>query len=292
MENTNKKKTLLLIILFLGIILVTVGGTLNSIGSKENTDKKQDEKETNEDYVKDDDYNKDIDLNSKLIYDKEVKIYIDSVNVSSDNLTIGITVKNTSNQDITIYNKDIYIDNHLVSGNIFLEVAKGKTEKDEISVYDPLIRLGNVTTVNTLEIGFSIENLNGETLYDIEPIKVSIDNKSNVINVNGEELYNKDGIIIKYVTNETDFISTNFYFYVENNTSKDLLIYSEGVTINNKKVTSNINCDIKSGKKSLALMMVGDTEYSGEPVNAMQIQIYFLDNNEYEIIGNAILNKK
>lgn len=291
MENANKKKTLLLIILFLGIVLVIVGLILNSTGTKINSDKNE-EKEKQEDYVKDDNYNKDINLNSKLIYDKEVKIYIDSVNVSSDNLTIGITVKNTTNQDITVYNQDIYIDSHLVSGNIFLEVGKGKTEKDEISVYDPLIRLGNVTTVNTLEIGFCIEDMNGDTLYDIEPIKVSIDDKSNTINVQGEELYNKDGIIIKYVTNETDFISTNFYFYIENNTSKDLLIYSEGVTINNKKVSSNLNCDIKSGKKNLALMMVGNTEYSGEPISSMQIKIFFLDNNEYEIIGNAILNKK
>lgn len=276
--------------LFLGIVLVVVGLILNGTKPKDNTSSKEQEKD--EDYVKDDDYNKDINLNSKLIYDKEVKIYIDSVNVSSDNLTIGISIKNTSNQDITIYNQDIYIDNHLVSGNLFLEVAKGKTEKDEISVYDPLIRLGNVTTVNTLEIGFCVEDINGDTLYDIEPIKVSIDDKSNTINVQGEELYNKDGIVIKYVTNETDFISTNFYFYIENNTSKDLLIYSEGVTINNKNVSSNLNCDIKSGKKNLTLMMVGDTEYSGEPIESMQLKIFFLDNDEYEIIGNAILNKK
>ena len=152
--------------------------------------------------------------------------------------------------------------------------------------------MGNVKAINTLEIGFCIEDINGDTLYDIEPIKVSIDDKSNTINVQGEELYNKDGIVIKYVTNETDFISTNFYFYIENNTSKDLLIYSKGVTINNKKVSSNLNCDIKSGKKNLALMMVGDTEYSGEPIESMQLKIFFLDNNEYEIIGNAILNKK
>ena len=152
--------------------------------------------------------------------------------------------------------------------------------------------MGNVTTVKTLEIGFCVENINGDTLYDIEPIKVSIDDKLNTINVQGEELYNKDGIIIKYITNETDFISTNFYFYIENNTSKDLLIYSEGVTINNKNVSSNLNCDIKSGKKNLTLMMVGDTEYSGEPIESMQLKIFFLDNNEYEIIGNAILNKK
>lgn len=276
--------------LFLGIVLVVVGLILNGTKPKDTTSSK--DKEKDEGYVKDDDYNKDINLNSKLIYDKEVKIYIDSVNVSSDNLTIGISIKNTSNQDITIYNQDIYIDNHLVSGNLFLEVAKGKTEKDEISVYDPLIRLGNVTTVNTLEIGFCVEDINGDTLYDIEPIKVSIDDKSNTINVQGEELYNKDGIVIKYVTNETDFISTNFYFYIENNTSKDLLIYSEGVTINNKNVSSNLNCDIKSGKKNLTLMMVGDTEYSGEPIESMQLKIFFLDNNEYEIIGNAILNKK
>lgn len=276
--------------LFLGIVLVVVGLILNGTKPKDTTSSK--DKEKDEGYVKDDDYNKDINLNSKLIYDKEVKIYIDSVNVSSDNLTIGISIKNTSNQDITIYNQDIYIDNHLVSGNLFLEVAKGKTEKDEISVYDPLIRLGNVTTVNTLEIGFCVEDINGDTLYDIEPIKVSIDDKSNTINVQGEELYNKDGIIIKYITNETDFISTNFYFYIENNTSKDLLIYSEGVIINNKNVSSNLNCDIKSGKKNLTLMMVGDTEYSGEPIESMQLKIFFLDNNEYEIIGNAILNKK
>lgn len=276
--------------LFLGIVLVVVGLILNGTKPKDNISSKDQEKD--EDYVKDDDYNKDINLNSKLIYDKEVKIYIDSVNVSSDNLTIGISIKNTSNQDITIYNQDIYIDNHLVSGNIFLEVEKGKTEKDEISVYDPLIRLGNVTTVNTLEIGFCVEDINGDTLYDIEPIKVSIDDKSNTINVQGEELYNKDGIVIKYITNETDFISTNFYFYIENNTSKDLLIYSEGVTINNKNVSSNLNCDIKSGKKNLTLMMVGDTEYSGEPIESMQLKIFFLDNNEYKIIGNAILNKK
>ena len=152
--------------------------------------------------------------------------------------------------------------------------------------------MGNVTTVNTLEIGFCVEDINGDALYDIEPIKVSIDDKSNTINVQGEELYNKDGIVIKYVTNETDFISTNFYFYIENNTSKDLLIYSEGVTINNKNVSSNLNCDIKSGKKNLTLMMVGDTEYSGEPIESMQLKIFFMDNNEYEIIGNAILNKK
>ena len=255
--------------LFLGIVLVVVGLILNGTKPKDTTSSK--DKEKDEGYVKDDDYNKDINLNSKLIYDKEVKIYIDSVNVSSDNLTIGISIKNTSNQDITIYNQDIYIDNHLVSGNLFLEVAKGKTEKDEISVYDPLIRLGNVTTVNTLEIGFCVEDINGDTLYDIEPIKVSIDDKTNTINVQGEELYNKDGIVIKYVTNETDFISTNFYFYIENNTSKDLLIYSEGVTINNKNVSSNLNCDIKSGKKNLTLMMVGDTEYSGEPIESMQL---------------------
>ena len=83
-----------------------------------------------------------------------------------------------------------------------------------------------------------------------------------------------------------------FISIIENNTSKDVLIYSEGVTINNKNVSSNLNCDIKSGKKNLTLMMVGDTEYSGEPIESIQLKIFFLDNNEYEIIGNAILNKK
>ena len=69
-----------------------------------------------------------------------------------------------ANNRMKAINQDIYIDNHLVSGNLFLEVAKGKTEKDEISVYDPLIRLGNVTTVNTLEIGFCVEDINGDVV--------------------------------------------------------------------------------------------------------------------------------
>ena len=289
MEKKNKKILLPLIIVFLGLILIIFGMILTIT-----TDDRQSKNKENGNYQEEiRDINKEISLNKKIIYDDNIKIYLDKIHISNDKITIDVTIENNLNQDIVIYSNEIYIDNYLVSNEFYLEVAANTNKESEINIYDALVRIGNITNISILETSFIVESVEGNLITEPYLITTKISDTNNNILINGEELYNKDGIVIKYIKTESDFISNNLYFYIENNTEKDLLIYSDGIKLNDKDLMHNLNIEIKSNRKILSFLIVEFSEYDIEDkIESMQINLYFMDNNNYQIIENAVLNKK
>jgi len=289
MEKKNKKILLPLIIVFLGLILIIFGMILTIT-----TDDRQSKNKENGNYQEEiRNINKEISLNKKIIYDDNIKIYLDKIHISNDKITIDVTIENNLNQDIVIYSNEIYIDNYLVSNEFYLEVAANTNKESEINIYDALVRIGNITNISILETSFIVESVEGNLITETNLITTKISDTNNNILINGEELYNKDGIVIKYIKPESDFISNNLYFYIENNTEKDLLIYSDGIKLNDKDLMHNLNIEIKSNRKILSFLIVEFSEYDIEDkIESMQINLYFMDNNNYQIIENAVLNKK
>lgn len=215
-------------------------------------------------------------IEETVIYEKDdIKVIAKSINYDGYmGPSIKIYAENNSDKDVTVQT-DYLIVNDLIVGNIFsMDVAAGKKANDEIFVMKEDLELSKIDTFKTIEFNlFIIDPTTWDTIDTKKGIKLETNAKDYVQKYehNDNLVLDKNGIKIYYEKMDEDsFWGIDVYFYIENNSNKDITIQVEDTSANGFMMEPVFSEDIPAGKKVYSSMSFYDDDLEENDVSKIE----------------------
>ena len=152
-----------------------------------------------------------------------------------------VVVQNDTEEPLCVSVDDVIVNGYVMPASLYCEVAPGHTGQDDFYLYQE--DLDNAGIDNVQQISFQLEIYNTdtyETYHRTDPITLIADDPDYVQPDadQGTELFNQDGLRIVYrgyvpASYDPETVSEgNLLFYLENNTGKDLEVYTIDSSVN------------------------------------------------------------
>ena len=213
---------------------------------------------------------------------KNVKITAKSINYDNRmGLEIKLLIENNSNENIAVDAVKLSINDIMLTSSLYENVAPNKKANASIRIDSSEFELSKITEIKDIE--FTIDVFNSDTWEDIfteENIKIetNITNYTQKYNTEGSLVYNEKDIKIYVLkmSDEKSFFGSDVYVYIENNSSKNITIEAEDVSVNGFMIDPAFMSDIGAGKKAYTLMsfMKSDLE-ENDISNITSIELKF-----------------
>ncbi len=232
-----------------------------------------------------------------VLYDKGgIKITITNYEVNSYyGPEIDVIISNTSDKDVLVNTQHLSVNGYMMDDVLlYAEVAAG-TEVEDFFMFsfDEMSRRG-IKELSKLE--FYIEVMDPETYDTIDKTKLltlNLTPKCNqTIDYSGTELYNNKGIRIIYKGMEPDSMLDGLvYFFVENNTGKDVSVYASGITINGTLCDESFWTDLRKdtvGMDYLGLWNLSDVNLESlDQIETMELEFHIIDFETWDEITST-----
>lgn len=222
--------------------------------------------------------------------DEDIKISVKGMdNDSFWGPEIKLLVENNSQRNITVQIRDASINGFMISHLFSTDVASGKKVNDGINFLKSDLRRAQIDKIKDIEFYFHIfDGDTWETIVDSDVIKLTTSVESSfeqVYTTSGKTVYESNGIKItaEKMNSTESFWGAELYFYIENNSDKNITVQARDVSINGFMITHVFSADIVKGKKIVDTMTFfeSDLEENGiEDITELELKfhIYNADN--------------
>ena len=273
----NLKKVLVLI---LCLCVVGCGG------KKEETKK---EKTTNVEKIT---KNKMGQIEPKVIVDKKgIKITVKSLNYGEfDDVELKMLIENNSDQNIIVQHDALVINGIMIDALFSEDVVAGKKANGVLSIPLDDLKNANISKIKDIEIDLNILDKEYDTIFTEKNIKLQTDNIDYIQNYenDGKLVFEQDKIKVKVLRVDTknSVFGADVYFYIENNTEKDVIIQVDDVSVNGFMIDPIFSSDIKAGKKIYDEMTFSEDDLKENDIkNIKTIELKFnVMDKEYDDI--------
>lgn len=180
----------------------------------------------------------------------------------------------------------------MISDLFSSSIASGKKANETMYFSSSQLEAAGITNIGQIEIYFHFYDSDSyETLFDSEKIviKTSVyDNMDTTANVNGEELYNQDGVrIIGQYVDENSFWGTAVLLYIENTSGQNVGISCDNMSINGFMVTPFFSSTVYDRKKSyddITIFSSDLEENNIDSVEDIELNFHIYDSDSYSTI--------
>ena len=103
-------------------------------------------------------------------------------------------------------------------------------------------------------------------------------------------IYEKDGIKITYVESSEDFLANNFKLLVDNQTSRNITVSTENLSVNGFSVDSWFYAQVAAGKKkneNLEIYSSSLTDNNIAKIENVEFSLHIIDNDTYDTIDDS-----
>lgn len=214
---------------------------------------------------------------------------------------IKLHIENNSTKDYTVRVDQAIVNNCMISEYFSCKVAAGKKTNDTLYLSSSDLKEAGIENIGQVEIYFSVYDPNSyETVYkpSCVTIKTSFfDEMDTTVENAGHTLYDKDGIkiVAKYV-NETSLLGKEIALYIENNSSMNIGISCEDLSVNGYMVTDYFSETIYSGKYALPEITLSSSDLEENDIteiNEVELKFRIYNAETYQtIIETDALNFK
>lgn len=205
---------------------------------------------------------------------------------------IKLLIENNSTKNIGVGCNALIVNDYMISDLFSSSVAAGKKANETMYISSSQLEAAGITNIGQLEIYFHFYDSDSyETLFDSEKVVIktsAYENMDTTANVNGEELYNQDGIrIVGQYVDENSFWGTAVLLYIENNSGRNIGVNCDNMSINGFMVTPFFSSTIYDGKKAyddITIMSSDLEENDIESVENIEVNFHIYDSDSYSTI--------
>ncbi len=247
-----KKKIFLSFFVFVALFTITgCGGKKgNEVPVKDAEEIKDDDKDVTNEISR-------ANIKETVLLDKDdIKITAKSISYDSWLGTeIKLLIENNTQKNIIVQADNFSVNGIMIDPLFSANVAAGKKANDEITISDDDLEIANITTIKDIEFDFRIINDDDWTdSRDEKGIKLETDATGYVQNYNtdGKLVVDQNDIKIYVLkkAEEDSFWGAEIYVYIENNSSKNIMVQSRDVSVNGFMMTPAFSSTITAGKKA------------------------------------------
>lgn len=227
-----------------------------------------------------------------VLYDKDgIKVTVTGFEAESYfGPEIYVLVENNSDKDAIVTTDLLSVNGYMMNDvGLYAEVAAG-TETDDFFMfdYDEMARCG-IKELSRVE--FCIKVIDPESYDTIDISKLQTLNLTpacnQTIDYSGIELYNDGSIRIIYKDMESDsMFDALVYFFVENNTGKDVAVYADSITINGVACDEAFWADMRKGTVVLDAMVIWDLSAANlesiDQIETMELKFRVIDYESWD----------
>lgn len=251
----------------------------NTSATNEDTEKSDDAKVTIEEQV--------------LLEQNDIKIT--AVSMESDSIWgdgIKLLIENDSPANVGVSCNALIVNDYMISDLFSSTIATGKKANETMYISSSELRAAGITNIGQIEIYFHIYDSDSyEALFDAEPviIKTSLyDKMDTTADVNGEELYNQDGVrIIGQYVDENSFWGTAVLLYIENTSGRNIGVSCDNMSINGFMVTPLFSSTVYNDKKAyddITILSSDLEENNITSVEDIEVNFHIFDADSYSTI--------
>ncbi len=242
-----KKKILFSLAAFVALFIITGCGDKKEEKKEENNSKQEVEKDTKE--------SEKANMSETVILDKEgIKVTAKSIKYNGfAGPEIKLLIENNTDKKITIQTRNFSINGIMIDDIFSADVSEGKKVNDSITIFKEDLELANITTIKDIEFDIEVSDSNYDTILKQEGIKLTTDANDYVqkYNTDGKLILDQNDVKI-YVLKKDETDSnwgSDIYVYIENNSSKNIIVQAEDVSIDGFMIEPAFSSGILSGKK-------------------------------------------
>ncbi|PID82659.1 MAG: hypothetical protein CSB16_00020 [Clostridiales bacterium] len=215
-------------------------------------------------------------IESDVLFEKD-NIKVSAVELTEDEyngLGVNILVQNNSDKDIYISCPTLSVNDYMV-GNLFSASVKAGQESSETIFFlnDFMLDSGlPINKVADIELQFvTIEESNSQILFETEPVQIKTSQFSEDAKekYDGESvMFEKDGFKIAAMNlyEYEDGNCDNLLLYIENNSQKDVDVYSSALVVNDYIINPYYATRLPKGKMIIAPIDISEASQKAEKV--------------------------
>ncbi len=231
-----------------------------------------------------------------LLDEKGVKITAKSISYSGwFGPEVKLLIENNSGKDLWFSTRNESINGYMVSGSMTAEVANGKKKNDSMSFSEDRLKLCGIEGIAEIEFSFHIyDSKSWDTYFDTKLIKLRTniaDTYQQNYDHQGTTIYDKNGIkIIVLGLNESGWLGPEMYMYIENNTKRNISIYTENVSVNGFMISDFFSSGVLAGKKNIDELTIytSDLEENDiKKIEEVEFSLRVRDSDSYDTIINT-----
>ena len=227
----------------------------------------------------------------KIFDDSGIVITAKGFNFEKSDPKFIFEMENTTAYTFELEVENVAINGFMMEASIEKDLYAGDKKEVAMSFLDGSILSNKIETIE--DVSFTI-NMTG---YDEEPPYIDLTTNKIVLKTgltadvypeitNGTTVFNTNGVKITYLNMEygTEWTDTTLYFYVENNTDKEIRYapYNHEATINGKKVDISFGHDITPNRKFIDRMTIMDKKLAEKDISVIET----IEVNDFRCINN------
>lgn len=178
---------------------------------------------------------------------------------------IKLHIENNSEKDYSIGTRQVIVNNCMIFDYFSCSVAAGKKANDTLYLSSSDLREAGIDNIGQVEIYFYVyDSTTYETVHETSCVTIKTshyDEMDTTVENAGHTLYDKDGIkiVAKYV-DESTLLGKTIALYIENNSSVNIGISDEDLSVNGYMITGYFSETVYSGKYALSEITLSSSE--------------------------------
>lgn len=196
-----------------------------------------------------------VDVEEQVIYDENnIKVTVTGFDQDSLFVWLNVLVENNSDKDIILQTRKSNVNGYMTDFTFSCSVAAGKKANDKISMNNSDLERCGIDKITDIEFVLCItddtfvNNSYSDTIHITrnlsEPYEQKYDDSGDVAFNDADVRIVTDGL-------NSDSVGSSFWFYIENNSDKPIIVQCRNTSINDFMVDGTMSCEILPGKKAV-----------------------------------------
>ena len=206
--------------------------------------------------------------------------------------SIKLLIENHGDKTIVVQALNASVNGFMIDTTFSSTIDPGKKSYDNLTFNSIDLKDANITTLNDIEfVIYAFDNDTWDNVFTSDIINIqtsSINEIESNYDSDGDEIFNNDSVKIIYQGMRDDpYWGTEFVFYIENNSDKNIIVQVNTISINGFMVDSIMSPTIGANKKIVEGLTVLQTDLENNEITElenMEISFKIIDENTWDIL--------
>ena len=203
--------------------------------------------------------------------------------------SVKLLIENDSDKNLSVQTRSSSVNGYMVDIIFSSDVASGKKSNEEMTFMDSTLELCGIETIADIEFSFHIyDSDTWDTYLDSEPVIIktsAFEGYQYSYDDSGTPAYEDEGLIINVKDlKEDEILGPELIFYIENKSTKNLVIQADNVSVNGFMVSPIFSCSVAPGKHAIdaVTFMESDLEDNDiEKISEVELSFHVYNDDKW-----------
>lgn len=232
------------------------------------------------------------DITGTVVYDKNgIKITITGFEFSADGFSIPALIENTSDRNVMVETCQFSCNGYMFNSGISAFLKPGTESVQSFSFATWQLEVQGITQLHNIQFIVNVEDSDTWDVIDTSELLTLNFTEDFTPNYDysGTEIYNQDGVrVICRGAGSASWNNGTVYFFVENNSGRNITVSGGWIKINGTATTSAIAASLRDGTAIVTYIPMLDLSSCGlnsvDEIETLTLQLYVMEEKTNDLL--------